>query len=432
MNAPARILVVGGGAREHALCWRLAGEEGVRAIHVAPGNPGMTDVAEVHPDVDATDLARLVQLATDVAADLVVVGPEAPLAAGLADRLVEAGLQVFGPTAAAARLESSKSFCRDVAAAAGIPMAEGGSFDGSIEAIDFARRLSAPVVVKADGLAAGKGVTICPTVDEAEAAIRAALEDGAFGDAGRHVVVERQLDGHEASVMAICDGVTALPLPAARDHKRVGDDDRGPNTGGMGAYSPLPDLPDREVDRLLDLFHRPVLAEMARRGTPFRGLLYAGLMLSADGPRLLEFNVRFGDPEAQAVLPRIGGRLAPVLSAAARGSLDGFPALPIVDDATVAVVLAADGYPAQARTGDEISGLDDARQAGALVFHGASARRDGQLVSNGGRVLTVFGRGAGLDEARSHAYDAVRLIRFEGMHHRRDIGAVPALAGARR
>ncbi len=430
MTSPRRILIVGSGAREHALAWRLAAEDGVGEVHATPGNAGTADVATIHPEVAATDLVAIVALAHEVAPDLVVIGPEAPLAAGLTDLLTDNGFATFGPSQAAARLESSKSFCRAVAEAAGIPMADGASFLVSGEAISFARSLGGPVVVKADGLAAGKGVVLCASASEAETAIRAALDDGAFGQAGRRVVVERQLTGREASVMAICDGSTAVALPAARDHKRAYDDDLGPNTGGMGAYSPLADLPDDEAERLIELFHRPALAEMARRGTPFRGLLYAGLMLTPDGPRLLEFNVRFGDPEAQAVLPRIDGQLAPVLLAAARGSRDGVR-LKIRNVATVAVVIAADGYPANPRSGDEIDGIPDARATGALVFHGGTAQVEGRSVTNGGRVLTVVGRGPDLGAARDQAYEAASRIRFAGMRYRRDIGAATReLAGA--
>jgi len=325
-------------------------------------------------------------------------------------------------------------------------MAQGASFDQVGEATAFARELGAPLVVKADGLAAGKGVTVCGTVAQAEAAIRDAMEGGVFGDAGRRVVVERRLSGREASIMAICDGTTAVGLPPARDHKRIGDADTGPNTGGMGAYSPLADLPDGDSDELVERFHRPALAEMARRGTPFRGLLYAGLMLTADGPRLLEFNVRFGDPEAQAVLPRVDGPLAALLLAAANGELrsaggSGSPGAggaavggtwPIAGapGATVAVVLAAAGYPSTPRTGDPIDGLAAARAAGALIFHAATAIRHGWPVTAGGRVLTVVGRGRDTAAAREQAYTAADLIRFRGLHRRSDIGVHMAeLAG---
>ena len=442
MTSPERVLIVGSGAREHALAWRLGREahEGeIGAVHVAPGNDGIRDVATIHREVGTGDLDGVVALADSIEADLVVVGPEAPLAGGLADRLSAAGIAVFGPSRAAARLESSKAFCRSIAEAAGIPMAEGASFERSDEAIAFARALGAPVVVKADGLAAGKGVSLCQTPDEAAAAIRGALDEGAFGEAGRRVIVERQLVGREASLMAVCDGARAAALPLARDHKRVGDGDTGPNTGGMGAYSPLADLDDADADGLLDAFHRPALAELARRGTPFRGLLYAGLMLTAEGPYLLEFNARFGDPEAQAVLPRVGGRLGAVLLAAARGSLDSLDGAEatLAPEATVAVVLAAAGYPATPRTGDPIDGLTAARAAGALVFHGATAMRHGWPVTSGGRVVTVVGRGPDLAEARERAYTAVELVRFAGMHYRQDIGApaavpTPVLVGAAR
>ena len=428
---PRRVLIVGSGAREHALAWRFGTEPGVSEVHVAPGNPGMADVATVHPEVALGDLDGLVDLALALEPDLVVVGPEAPLAAGLADRLSAAGTAVFGPSRAAAALESSKSFCRSIAEAAGIPMAEGASFDRSEEAAAFAHSLGRPLVVKADGLAAGKGVTLCDTPAEAEAAIRAALDDGAFGEAGRRVVVERQLAGREASLMAVCDGRTAVALPPARDHKRIADGDRGPNTGGMGAYSPLADLPDGTAADLVAAFHIPVLAEMARRGTPFRGLLYAGLMLTEEGPRLLEFNVRFGDPEAQAVLPRVDGPLAALLLAAARGDLGSVTGgavgggSPIAggSGATVAVVLAAAGYPSAPRTGHPIDGLAEARAAGALVFHAATAIRHGWPVTAGGRVLTVVGRGRDVAAAREQAYTAAQLVRFAGMHYRSDIGA---------
>lgn len=427
MTAPERVLVVGGGAREHALAWRLARDPGVGQIHVAPGNPGMTDVATVHPATVVGDLDGLVDLARRLAVGLVVVGPEAPLAAGLADRLSDAGIPVFGPSAAAARLESSKTFCRAVAGAAGIATAEGASFSAAGPAMAYARSLAAPVVVKADGLAGGKGVTVCQTLGEAEQAIRAALEGGVFGEAGRQVVVERRLAGREASLMAVCDGVRAIALPPARDHKRVADGDHGSNTGGMGAFSPLGDLTDDQAGGLLNEFHRPAMAEMARRGHPFRGLLYAGLMLTDEGPRLLEFNVRFGDPEAQAVLPRLEWSLAATLLAAAQGRLDAEDATAhesgaVAAPAAVAVVLAARGYPGPARIGDEIEGIADARAVGGLVFHGATTTGEGRFLTGGGRVLTVVGRGSDVRAARDQAYDAAGRVRFPGMHYRSDIG----------
>jgi phosphoribosylamine--glycine ligase len=430
---PRRILVVGSGGREHALCWRLATEAGVERVIVAPGNPLMDDVADVRSDVSLADQAGLLALVQQLEVELVVVGPEAPLVAGLADALTAAGIACFGPSAAAAALEGSKAFCRQVSEAAGVAMADGRAFDDVAPAVGFARSLGAPLVVKADGLAAGKGVVIAATLDEAEAHIRAAIENRRFGQAGRRVVVERFLEGAEASVIALCDGELAVALPAARDHKRLADGDTGPNTGGMGAYSPLPDLDEAAAEEILATVHRPVLAELALRGTPFRGALYAGLMLTADGPRLLEFNVRLGDPEAQAILPRLASPLAPLLTAAAGGKLSGAgPWLPEEANASVAVTLATAGYPVSPRAGDPISGIEAARAAGALVF-GAGVRRDeqGSLVTSGGRVLTVVGTGREIEDAARMAYGATDLISFAGRQIRNDIGRrVQAPVGA--
>jgi phosphoribosylamine--glycine ligase len=374
--------------------------------------------------------------ARSVAAELVVIGPEAPLAAGVADALQGAGIAVFGPTAAAARIETSKAFCHEIARAAGVPMARSGAFDSAAQAAAFARELVAEgrgIVVKADGLAAGKGVTVCEAPDEAIDAIETAARAGA-------VVVEERLVGREASLIALCDGRDALALPIARDHKRLGDGDAGPNTGGMGAYSPLPDLPDAAADDLIARFHVPILTELAQRGTPFRGALYAGLMLTADGPVLLECNARFGDPETQAVVPRLAAALGPLLLAAARGKLleaarplgiEG-TRLPVLPIATVGVVLAAAGYPDAPRRDDEIAGLDAALATGALVFHGGTARTDdGAYGTAGGRILTVVGRGADLAAARAQAEAAADLITFDGLQRRHDIAAdaVPVGAG---
>jgi phosphoribosylamine---glycine ligase len=438
LGVPATVLVVGSGGREHALAWRMAGEGGVRRVIVAPGNAGMTDVAEVRPETRSDDTGAIVELCRTEGVDLVVIGPEAPLVAGLADSLRQDGLTVFGPDAGAARIEGSKAFCREVAAAAGVPMAEGEVFDSLAPAIEYARSLGAPLVVKADGLAAGKGVTVCASVEEAERALVDALERRVYGEAGTRVLVERAMDGAEASLMAICDPTAAVALPLARDHKRLLDDDRGPNTGGMGAYSPLADLPDERAGALLDAFHRPVLAELARRGQPFRGLLYAGLMFTIDGPRLLEFNARFGDPETQAVLPRLDIPLAPLLFAAAEDRLAEVAAalglghaVRACPDASVCVVLAAEGYPTAPRPGDPISGLGSARADGDLVFAaGVRAGPGGELLTAGGRVLSVVGRGATVHDAAQAAYRAAGSISFDGAQLRRDIGRVPALAGA--
>ncbi len=418
-----RILVVGAGARQHALCWKLAAEPGVERIIAAPGNPLMTDVADVRADVSGDDLDAIVALARTEAVDLVVVGPEDPLVAGLADLLAAAGIACFGPTAAAARLEGSKAFAREVCDAAGVAMAKGRAFDDAASALSFAASLPGAMVVKADGLAGGKGVTMCADYATAESAIREALVDGLFGDAGRRIVIEEWLDGVEASVFALCDGTRYALLPAARDHKRAGEGGTGPNTGGMGAYSPVAELDDEDLEHLGETIVAPVLAEMARRGTPFSGALFCGLMLTPNGPRVLEFNVRLGDPETQSVLPRLDAQLGTLMLECADGRLTASGVLPVTADATVALCLAADGYPDTARKGDSISGIDAARASGALVF-GAGVARDaaGELVTAGGRVLTVVGRGATVADAADHAYAAAAQIDYAGKWLRRDIG----------
>ncbi len=427
-----RVLVVGLGAREHALCWRMA-HEGAEKVIVAPGNALMSDVADVRAEVALDDFAAIAALALAERVDLVVVGPEAPLVAGLVDRLVVAGIPSFGPTAAAARIEASKSYAREICAAAGVPMAHGAAFGSVRQAVEYAERLGAPVVVKADGLAAGKGVVICANLREAESTIRDQIEGGRFGAGGRRVVVEQWLAGVEASVICICDGRDALILPAARDHKRVLDGDQGPNTGGMGAYSPIPEIDESALRRLREEIFLPVLREMEGRDTPFRGALFAGLMLTADGPRVLEFNARLGDPETQALMPRLAAPLTPLLVASAIGSLAEHaadrPILATTSDATVALTLAAAGYPDDPRPGDAIEGIDEARAQEALVF-GAGVRmtEDGGLITAGGRVLTVVGRGSDLASAADAAYEAADRIGFHGKQMRRDIGR--SLVGA--
>lgn len=435
---PTRILVVGGGGREHALAWKLAHEPGVNEVVVLPGSGaiGREPRTRSLAGLDPLDPTAVVDAARSHAVELVVVGPEAPLAVGVADALADAGIAVLGPTRAAARLETSKAFCHDVAEAAGVPMARARAFAGDeVEpARAFVRELAADgagIVLKADGLAGGKGVIVCDDPAQALELVPSFVE--------RHpadapaLVVEERLEGREASVIAVCDGTRAVALPAARDHKRLCDGDRGPNTGGMGAYSPLPDLDDAAVARVLETVHVPLLAEMRRRGTPFRGFLYAGLMLTAHGPRLLETNVRLGDPEGQVVLPRLAGPLGPVLAAAARGTLgsdvpDLLPALP---GAAVGIVLAAKGYPGTPRRGDPIDGLGAAAAQGALVFHaGTVARPQGGYGTNGGRVLTVVGQGRDLAEARDRAEAAADLIAWDGLQRRRDIAADAPVAAA--
>jgi len=373
--------------------------------------------------------------------DLVVVGPEAPLGAGVIDALEDAGITAFGPSRAAARMETSKAFCHEVAAAAGVPMAPARAFaaDELDAALAFVRELAEAgrgAVLKADGLAAGKGVIVTTSTQQALDLVPSFLAGRAPGRPA--LVIEARLEGREASVIAICDGSRAVALPAARDHKRLCDGDAGPNTGGMGAYSPLPDLDDAAVDAIVDAVHRPLLAELARRGTPFRGFLYAGLIVTEQGPVLLETNVRLGDPEAQAILPRLDADLAPLLPAASSGALPGDVAsrLPVIGDASVAIVLAAKGYPGDPRRGDPIDGLDDAAAQGALVFHaGTVARRrpEGGFGTNGGRVLAIVGRGADLAQARDRAERAADAITFDGAQRRHDIAAdAPAAIGAAR
>ena len=443
---PRRILLVGGGGREHALAWRLAGEEGVEEILAVPGSAALATVpgVRVDPAVIATDPAAVAAAARSFAADLVLVGPEAPLAAGVADAVTGLGIPVFGPSAAAARIESSKAFCHAIGEAAGIPMARARPFGALAPARTFARSLAElgdGVVIKADGLAAGKGVWVCDDAAAADEALGAVFADGDDPAGAARVVVEERLHGPEASVIALCDGRAALALPAARDHKRLGDGDTGPNTGGMGACSPLPDLDDRLLAEVVARFHRPALAELARRGLPFRGALYAGLILTADrGPVLLEFNARLGDPETQATLPRVAVPLAPVFLAAARGNLvpdAGAPrftgdVLPATPAAAVAIVLATRDYPAAPSAGDAISGLDEAAATGALVFHaGTRLAADGGWETDGGRVLAVVGCGPDLAGARASAERAADLVGFAGLRRRHDIGAgVPATAGA--
>ena len=401
-------------------------------VIVAPGSAGIGGEPGVRcVGVDPLDPAAVVRLARAEGADLVVVGPEAPLGAGVADALTAAGIAVFGPGQAAARMETSKAFCHEVAGAAGVRMARAMAFGGGDEAAAaaFIRELAADgmlAVLKADGLAAGKGVIVTDSVEQALALVPSFLAGRPPGEPA--LVIEERLSGPEASVIAICDGTRAVALPAARDHKRLCDGDRGPNTGGMGAYSPLPDLPDADVGRVLETVHHPILAELARRGSPFRGFLYAGLMLTADGPVLLETNVRLGDPEAQAILPRLAGALAPVLAAAAAGALpaDLGPCLPARDEAAVTIVLAAEGYPNDPRRGDPIEGIEAAEAQGALVFHAGSVARNrpgGGFGTNGGRVLAVTALGPDVPAARAAAERAADAITWDGMHRRHDIAA---------
>jgi phosphoribosylamine---glycine ligase len=396
-----RVLVVGSGGREHALAWKLAQASSLTDLHAAPGSPGIARFGECHP-IRAEDAEGILALAHSLEVDLVVVGPEAPLVGGLADVLRPGGIAVFGPSAAAAAIEGSKSFAKDVMTSAGVPTAP---------ALPVARP---PCVVKADGLAAGKGVHVCLTQTELETALQAVTA------LGSSFVVEELLEGPEISVFAVCDGRQAIALLPAQDYKRAYDGDRGPNTGGMGAYAPVPGVDAGVVEHVLDTVHRPVLAELARRGAPFIGVLYAGLMLTDQGLRVLEFNCRFGDPETQSVLPLFEGDLVEVLAAAAAGELAG-TTIQARPGAAVTVVLAAAGYPEAGDRGSTIRGVEEVEAAGALVFHAGTALQGPQLVTNGGRVLGVTGLGDTVAAARAAAYAAVDRVEFEGARRRDDI-----------
>ena len=416
-----RVLVVGSGGREHALAWKISRSPLVRELFAAPGNPGIAEVATLVA-LDATDVEGLAHWSRENQIDLVVVGPEAPLVAGLADRIAREGIPVFGPTAAAAEIEGSKAFAKEIMEAARIPTAGHGTFTDLEPALAFARARGGRVVVKADGLAAGKGVVVCGDPREAEEALRAMLVERVHGGAGARVVVEDRLEGPEASCIAFTDGERVRMLAAAQDHKRIFDGDRGPNTGGMGAFSPTPTVtPEIEAMVERDVL-LPAVRELARRGRPFRGALYAGLMLTPDGPRVLEFNARLGDPETQPILLRMTSDVVPALLAVARGDLSNVT-LEFDRRAAVGVVLAAEHYPAKPTAGDPIDGLAGPFEEGVQVFHAGTARAaDGRVVTAGGRVLTVCALGDDLDDAARRAYGAAAKIRFRGMQLRKDIG----------
>jgi len=416
------ILIVGSGAREHALDRSLSHDPAVSALHALPGNPGIGALATLH-EGDANDGAAVAHLATAVGADLVVVGPEAPLVAGVADAVRAVGIPVFGPSAAAAMLEGSKAFAKDVMTAAKVPTADSRTVTNRSELLSALVVFGAPHVVKDDGLAAGKGVIVTDDRDEALAHGEAIL------DAGGTVVVEDFLDGPEVSLFCLCDGATVVPLQPAQDFKRAYDADAGPNTGGMGAYSPLPWAPPGLVAEVVQHVAQPTVDEMARRGTPFVGVLYCGLAITSVGVRVVEFNARFGDPETQVVLARLLTPLSGLLLAAAEGRLADAPHLQWSDDAAVTVVIAAKDYPAAPRKGDPIVGIEDAEaNASVHVLHAGTALDDGVLVSAGGRVLSVVGVGSGLAQARARAYVGVDAITLDGSHHRSDIAKTVAEA----
>ncbi len=424
----ARVLVVGSGGREHALAWGIARSPEVTEVVCAPGNPGMAAIGECHP-LDVADPAAIADLADAVDADLTVVGAEVPLVAGAVDALAARGRSAFGPRADGARLEGSKVWMKDLLASAGVPTARHRRFSGSDDldaAFTFLGTLAPPYVVKTDGLAAGKGVAVVETIAEAREHVHAYLSGRAFGDAGRTLVIEEGLVGPELSLLVLCDGRDAIPLHPAQDFKRIADGDGGPNTGGMGAYSPVPVATPEIVDEVMAKAVRPTLDELRRRGIEYRGVLYAGLMLTADGPKVIEYNVRFGDPECQVVVPRLASDLYRhcVESAAGRFETD----VEFGRDAAVTVVLAADGYPGSTRTGDVIEGLDRAEAIeGVLVFHAGTKRDGAGVVTAGGRVLDVTATGPDLATARDRAYRAVAQVGWPGMQYRRDI-ALAAIA----
>ena len=413
------VLLIGSGGREHALSWKLAQSPMLTKLYAAPGNPGIGHDAEC-VDLNVSDHDAVIAFCADHAIDLVVVGPEAPLVDGIADALSASGVSVFGPSRSAARLEGSKGFAKDLCARMNIPTGACQRFNNAPKAKAYVRSRCAPIVIKADGPAAGKGVTVAMSVEEACDAIDNCFEGG-FGEAGSEIVVEEYLEGEEASFFCLCDGATIVPFGTAQDHKRAGEGDTGPNTGGMGAYSPASVMNDEMVERVLREIIEPTVRGMKRAESPFKGVLYAGLMLTADGPKLIEYNVRFGDPECQVLMMRLKGDLLPILKAAADGDLSG-TAVDWRDDAALTVVMAARGYPGSPEVGTVISGVPDVTGAGTAIFHAGTAMNDGRLVAAGGRVLNVTALGATVVEAQGAAYAAVDAINWPEGFCRRDIG----------
>ena len=410
------ILVIGSGGREHALYWKLSESSQTEQIYAIPGNPGMGASAEIALD----DHAAILRFVKEHEIGLVVVGPEVPLMNGLVDELEAAGIRAFGPRANAAEIEGSKSFAKDLMKKYGIPTARYEVFTAAEPARAYIRQEGAPIVVKADGLAAGKGVIVAMTEQEALDAVDAIMEDHSFGDAGARVVIEEFMEGEEASLLAFTDGTTIRPMISAQDHKRAYDGDRGPNTGGMGTYAPAPVMTPEMTERAVEEILKPTIAAMAKEGRTYRGCLYLGLMVTADGPKVVEFNARFGDPETQVVLPLLDSDLVAIMCACADGTLADVP-IRWKDGAAVCVVLASGGYPGHYEKGQEIHGLADAEAMGALVFHAGTAMKDGKLVTNGGRVLGVVGRGADISSAVDAAYAAATKISFKDAYYRKDI-----------
>ena len=410
------ILVIGSGGREHALFWKLSESPQTERIYAIPGNPGMGEMT----DIAVTDNAAILQFAKEKDIGLVVVGPEVPLMNGLVDDLEAAGIPAFGPRANAAEIEGSKSFAKDLMKKYGIPTARYEVFAEAEAARAYIRSEGAPIVVKADGLAAGKGVVVAMTEQEALDAVDAIMEHNSFGDAGARVVIEEFMEGEEASLLAFTDGTVIRPMISAQDHKRAFDGDKGPNTGGMGTYAPAPVMTPELTERAVEEILKPTISAMKKEGRAYRGCLYLGLMITADGPKVVEFNARFGDPETQVVLPLLDGDLVQIMHACAGGTLADVP-IRWKDGAAVCVVLAAGGYPASYEKGNEIYGIGNAEKLGALVFHAGTAKKNGKIVTNGGRVLGVVGMGKDIASAVQSAYDAVDQISFKGEYHRKDI-----------
>ncbi|ALS29999.1 phosphoribosylamine--glycine ligase [Paenibacillus sp. 32O-W] len=416
-----RVMVIGGGGREHAIVWALKKSDKVKEIYCAPGNAGIASLAECVPiGVDRFD--ELIRFAKEIPIDLVVVGPDDPLADGIVDAFEAENIPIYGPRRNAAEIEGSKIFMKHLLKKYGIPTAQYETFTDYEQALAYLRGQSAPIVIKADGLAAGKGVTVAKTMEEAEKALHDMMVAKVFGESGNRVVIEEFLEGQEMSILSFVDGEIVRPMPAAQDHKPVFDGDKGPNTGGMGTYSPLPHIPQSIVDEAVERIIKPTAKALVSEGRPFRGVLFAGLMITKDGPKTIEFNARMGDPEAQVVLPRLETDLVDIILASLNGRL-GELDIRWSGEAAVCVILASEGYPGSYPKGREIEGLADAEAQGALIFHAGTASRDGAIVTNGGRVLGVVGRGRGIAEARSRAYEAADAIRFEGKHYRTDIAA---------
>ena len=415
-DSNVNILVIGSGGREHALFWKLSESPQTERIYAIPGNPGMGEMT----DIAVTDNAAILQFAKEKDIGLVVVGPEVPLMNGLVDDLEAAGIPAFGPRANAAEIEGSKSFAKDLMKKYGIPTARYEVFAEAEAAHAYIRSEGTPIVVKADGLAAGKGVVVAMTEQEALDAVDAIMENNSFGDAGERVVIEEFMEGEEASLLAFTDGTVIRPMISAQDHKRAFDGDKGPNTGGMGTYAPAPVMTPELTERAVEEILKPTISAMEKEGRAYRGCLYLGLMITADGPKVVEFNARFGDPETQVVLPLLDGDLVQIMHACADGTLADVP-IRWKDGAAVCVVLSAGGYPASYEKGNEIYGIGNAEKLGALVFHAGTAKKNGKIVTNGGRVLGVVGMGKDIASAVQSAYDAVDQISFKGEYHRKDI-----------